>query len=232
MLQMFLRLFTLALAAAGLVWGSSILPISEATDDFRYFESQLLKSETFDPTPLARKVESPAAQAVSDCDPHSQTALLIIEMSLAQTALRAGRVQEFDKRAESMDSRSTRLLSCAPRQSFVWLLKFSLDVMRGRLNERSFNFLAMSYETSPNEAWISIRRAVVALSFVPLASDLLRDKILSEFKGLVRDGFVDVAARSYLSSSAPIRLLLQAQIEQLPLPRQKAFSDVLQKLGS
>jgi hypothetical protein len=224
--------FTLALAAAGLAWGCNILPISEAADDFGYFESQLLQAETFDPGPLALQLTSAAAQVVSDCDTHSQTALLLIEMRLAQAALRAGRVQEFDKHTENLDSRSKRVLSCAPRQSFVWLLRFSFEALHGRLNEQSFNSLAMSYETSPNEAWISIRRIVVALPFILVASEPLRERILSEFKGLVGDGFIDVTVRSYLTSSAPIRLLLQNQIDQLPLTRQKAFSDLLLKLGS
>ena len=224
--------FTLTLAAGGLIWGCSTLPVSEAADDFRYFESKLLQSETFDPAPLARKLASPAAEDVSDCDTHSQNALLLIELSLAQAALRTGAVQEFDRRVETLDSRSRRVLACAPRQSFVWLLKFSLEAMHGRLNEQTFGFLAMSYETSPNEAWISIRRIVIALPFVLVVREQLRDKILVEFGGLVRDGFVDVAVRSYLASAAPIRSLLQTQVEQLPLPRQKDFSDLLQKLGS
>jgi hypothetical protein len=223
---------TFALAAAGLAWGVLILPISEAADDFEHFESQLLRSETFDPGPLARKLASPAAQVVSDCDTHSQTALLLTEMHLTQAALRAGGVDEFDKRAKLLDSRSKRVLGCAPRQSYIWLLRFSLEVMHGRLNQQSFDLLAMSYETSPNEAWISIRRTVVALPLVLIASEPLRDTILSEFKRLIRDDFVDVAASSYLASSEPVRLLLQTQVGQLTRARQKAFSDRLQKLGS
>jgi hypothetical protein len=234
---MFLRLavqgcFTLVLAAAGLVWGFCILPISEASDDFGYFESHLLQSETFNPKTLALKLSSPAAQVVGDCDTHAQTALLLIEMRLAQAALRAGGVEEFDRRTESLASRSSRVLGCAPRQSLIWLVAFSLEVMHGRLNEHTFNLLAMSYETSPNEAWVSIRRISVALPFLLIASPLLRAEILSEFQRLIRDGFLDVAARSYLGASEPIRSLLQTQIEQLDRPRQKAFSDVLQKLGS
>jgi hypothetical protein len=234
---MFLRLaiqgcFTLALGTAGLVWGCCILPISEAADDFGYFESQLLQSETFDPNTLARKLVTPAAQVVNDCDTQSQTALMLIEMRLAQAALRAGDVNEFDKYTQSLESRSKRVLGCAPRQSFIWLLVFSLEVMHGRLNEHTFNLLAMSYETSPNEAWISIRRIVVALPLVLIASQPLRDQILSEFQQLIRDGFVDVAARSYLAASESVRSLLQTQIEQLARPQQKAFSEVLQKLGS
>jgi hypothetical protein len=224
--------FTFALGTAGLVWGGCILPTSEAADDFGYFESQLLQSETFDPNILALKLVTPAAQVVSECDAQSQTALMLIEMRSAQAALHVGDVGGFDKHAHSLESRSKRVLGCAPRQSFIWLLTFSLEVMHGRLNEHTFNLLAMSYETSPNEAWISIRRIVVALPLVLIASQPLREAILSEFQQLNRNGFIDVAARSYLAASEPVRSLLQTQIEQLTRPQQKAFSEVLQKLGS
>ena len=155
-----------------------------------------------------------------------------MEMPLAEAALRSGAADEFDRHIRSLEARSRRILSCTPRESFVWLLVFDLEVLHGLLNEHSFNLLAMSYETSPNEAWISIRRIVVALPLVLLAPEPLRQKILFEFQLLVRNGFLDEAARSYLTSSEPIRSLLQRQIEQLELFRQKAFSAALQRLRS
>src|ERR1035437_1288462 len=97
-----LRGLTIALVGVGLLWGCLTLPRSEAADDFRYLESQLLRSETFNPKVLALKLSSPAAQVLSDCDTHSQTALLLVEMQLAQAALRAGAVGEFDQRARSL----------------------------------------------------------------------------------------------------------------------------------
>lgn len=48
-------------------------------------------------------------------------------------------------------------MSCTPRDSFAWLLAFDFEVLHGRLNQHSFDLLAMSYRTSPNEAWIAIR---------------------------------------------------------------------------
>jgi hypothetical protein len=90
----------------------------------------------------------------------------------------------------------------------------------------------MSYETSPNEAWVSIRRIIVALPLILVAPEPVRNEILFEFQKLVRNGFVYDAARAYLTASQPIRSLLQAQIDQLDLPGQKAFSDALQKLLS
>jgi hypothetical protein len=109
---------------------------------------------------------------------------------------------------------------------------FNMEVLHGLLNEHSFNLLAMSYETSPNEAWLSIRRIIVAMPRLLLAPEPLRQEILADFELLIRNGFVDDAARSYLTASTAIRSLLQTQIEQLDLPRQQAFSAALRKLRS
>jgi hypothetical protein len=155
--------------------------------------------------------------------------MLLMEMSLAGTALRTGSVKEFDQHARSLETRSTGILSCTPRQSFVWLLVFQLEVLRGALNEHSFGLLTMSYETSPNEAWISIRRILVAMPLVLVAPEPSRETIINEFQLLVRYGFVDVAARAYLSAPEPARSLLEVRIQQLDDLKQRAFSQALQK---
>jgi len=155
-----------------------------------------------------------------------------MEMPLAEAALRSGAAGEFDRRIQSLEAGSSRVLSCVPRESFVWLLAFNLEVLHGRLNEQSFNLLAMSYETSPNEAWISVRRIIVAMPLVLIASEPIRHKILFEFQQLIRHGFVDDEARSYITPSGSVRSLIQTQIEQLDPPRQKSFSNALQKIRS
>lgn len=223
------RVLTLAIGCVGVAWGFFILPQSEAADYFRDIESRLLRFETFNRTTLAQTLESQASQSLSACDTHAQRAMLLMEMPLAEAALRSGAASEFDQRIRALETRSRRVLSCTPRESFVWLLVFNLEVLHGVLNEHSFNLLAMSYDTSPNEAWISIRRIIVAMPLVLIAPEPVRQKILFEFQQLIRYGFVDDAARSYLTASGSIRSLLQTQVQQLDLPRQKAFSDALQK---
>lgn len=226
------RTLTLAIGCLALVWGIFALPRSEAADDLRDIESRLLRSEAFSRASLTQTLESQISRDLSPCDTHSQKALLLMEMPLAEAALRSGAAAEFDRHIQSLETRSRRVLGCAPRESFVWLLAFDLEVLHGRLNEQSFDLLAMSYETSPNEAWISIRRIIVAMPLVLVAPEPVRQKILFEFQQLIRNGFVDDAARCYLTASSPIRSLLQAQIEQFDLPRQKNFSDALQKIRS
>jgi hypothetical protein len=214
------------------VWGILALPQSEAADDLHYIEGRLLGFETFNRQTLTETLESPVSQSLSACDTHAQRAMLLIEMPLAETALRSGAAAEFDRHIRSLDMRSRRMLRCAPRDSFTWLLAFELQVLHGRLNERSFDLLAMSYETSPNEAWIAIRRVAVAMPMVLAAAGPVRNELLFDFRQLVRNGFVGDAARSYSSVAQPIRSLLDTEIEQLDLPRRKAFADALQKLRS
>jgi hypothetical protein len=226
------RALTLALGCLGLVWGIFALPRSEATDDFRDIGARLLREERFNRAALARKMETEAARSLSTCDTHSQRAMLLMEMPLAEAALTAGLVRDFDRHVLSLETRSKLILSCAPRDSFVWLVVFTLETLHGHLNERSFDALTMSYETSPNEAWISVRRTGVAVPHLLLAPGPLRLRILSEFQQLIKDGFADGAARSYLAAPQPIQSLLHARVEQLDTAHQKKFSDALQQLGS
>jgi hypothetical protein len=155
--------------------------------------------------------------------------MLLMEVPLAEAALRSGATAEFDQRVQSLEVRSKRILTCTPRDSFVWLLAFNLELLHGR---QAFDLLDMSYDTSPNEAWISMRRVNVAMPLVLVVSDSTRQKILSEFQQLIRFGFATEAARSYLAASLPVQSRLQTQIERLDLGEQKVFSDALQRLRS
>ena len=229
-LAFFGRALILAVGCLGLAWGIFTLPKSEAVDDFRYIEGRLLRLDRFNQTTSTQTLEGSVAQSLSACDTHSQRAMLLMEMPLAEAALRAGFTQEFDRHVRSLEARSKRILNCTPRDSFVWMLVFSLEALHGRLNERSFHALSMSYETSPNEAWISIRRTMIAMPLLLLAPESLRLKIVNEFQLLITNGFADGAARSYLAAPQPIRALLFTHVERLDAAHQKGFSDALQKL--
>ena len=223
------RSLTVAIGCLGLAWGLFALPRSEASDNLWGFEGRLLRSEAFAPKTLRLILESPASQILDACDTHSQRALLLMEMPLTELALQSGATAEFDQRIRSLETRSKRMLGCTPRESFVWLLMFYLETLLGNLNEQSFDLLAMSYETSPNEAWISIRRIIVALPLAEIAPTLLRQRIFDEFQQLVGNGFADDAARSYWTASQPVRSLLLTRVQSIDEPRRKAFAEALQK---
>ncbi len=203
-----------------------------AADDYWVIENRLLQFETFNRTTATRMLETAAAENLSACETHSQRALLLLELLVVDAALRSGAVREYDQHIQALEARTRRILSCTPRESFVWLIAFSLEIEHGIVNEHSFDLLAMSYETSPNEAWIAARRVIIAVPVLLAAPETLRQTILTEFQNLVRHRFVDIPARAYLKAPAPARALLQSRIEQLDPSSQKIFSDTLQKLRS
>ena len=226
------RSLTCLVGCLGLAWGISNVARGETFDAFLGLETRLLKFETVSRTNAITTLNSAAARDLNACDNHAQHALMLLEIPLADAALRSGTVQDFDQRINSLEARAKRTLGCAPRDSLVWLLLFALENEHGLLDEHAFNLLAMSYDTSPNEAWIAVRRIVVAIPVVRFAPDPIQQKILTEFQNLIRRGFFEMPARSYLNASAPTRALLQSQVEELDPGRQKAFSDILQKLRS
>jgi hypothetical protein len=227
--RLVLRCLTTVIGCAGLLWGTLNTPPGEASDDFREIESRLLQFETFNQTTATGALASALAWNVGPCDNHAQRALLLMEIPLADVALRSGAARDYDDHVRSLESRARRALGCTPRESFVWLVLFGLKTGHGILNRHAFDLLAMSYDTSPNEAWIATRRIMLAIPVVLSAPEPMQQRILSEFLDLVKSGFVELPARAFLRASGPTRALLQSRIEQLDASGQRAFSDALQK---
>ena len=227
-----LRLLTLLVGCTGLFWGVSNIARADVSDGFRYAEGRLLQFETFSPAASKAMLKSVSAQDLSPCDNHSQRALMLIEIPLADAALRSGAVQEFDQRIHSLESRARQTLACTPRDSFVWLLLFGMQTEHGILDEHTFDLLAMSYETAPNEAWIAIRRIVVAIPVLRVAPEPVQQKVLSEFETLIRRGFIETTVRAYSDAPIATRQLLQSRVDQLDPRSQKRFFEALHKLRS
>jgi hypothetical protein len=146
--------------------------------------------------------------------------------------LRAGAVDDFDRHANSVEARSKQTLSCAPRQSLIWLVAFSLKILHGQSDKQALDLLEMSYETSPNEAWIGIRRIIAAVPVLALLSQSLQQKVLAEFEQLARSGFVYEAARAYAGAPTSTRPLLLDRIQRLDAREQKLFWDEVEKIQS
>jgi hypothetical protein len=227
-----LRILTIVIGCLGFFWGIANVARGEASEDFRDIEARLLRFEGFSRASTIATLNSETTQALSACDNHAQRALMLMEIPLANAALRSGAVQEFDQRTQSLETRARQALACTPRDSFMWLLLFGMEAEHGILNEHSFDLLAMSYETAPNEAWIALRRIVVAIPVVRLARDPIQQEVLDEFQRLITTGFVEMPARSYLNASPLTRSLLQSRVGRLDSLSREKFSDILQKLRS
>src|SRR5438045_1391844 len=119
-----LQTLAVLVGCAGFAWGIAGLARGAATDEFLSLEAHVLQFETFSAAMTTELLESPAAQHLSACDNHGQRALLLLEIPLAETALRSGAVRDFDRHVQSLEARSRTILACAPRNSLAWLVLF------------------------------------------------------------------------------------------------------------
>jgi hypothetical protein len=227
-----LRSLTAVIGCLGIAWGLSNIVRGEAADDFRDIETRLLQFEGFSRATETRVLASTAAQDINACDSHAQHALLLMEIPLADAALRSGALDPLNRRTRSLEARARQALSCTPRDAFVWLVLFGVQTAHGVLDAHTFDLLAMSYQTAPNEAWIAVRRILLAVPVVRSAPGPMQETILAEFQRLIANGYVDMPARAYRNASEPVRRELQARVDQLETSRQKSFADAVQKLRS
>ena len=221
----------LVVGCAGLAWAGLNAKRGAASDVFRDIETHLLKFETFSPATAAATLDGAAAHKLSACDTHAQRALLLLEIPLAYAALQSGAIQEFDRRSRALEERARQTLGCSPRDSFVWLVLFGLHTGRGQVDESSFDLLRMSYETSPYEAWIAVRRVTAAVPVILSAPETLRERVLAEFQYLVQKRFVEMPVRAYLNAPPAVRALLQTSIDQLGAKEKEAFAAALKRLS-
>ena len=227
-----LQSLTAVVGCLGIAWGVSNIARGEAADDFRDIETRVLQFEGFSQATETRVLASTAAQDVSACDNHAQHALLLMEIPLVDAALRSGALDALNQRTTSLGARAKQALSCTPRDSLVWLVLFGLQTAHGVLDAHTFELLAMSYKTAPNEAWIAVRRILLAVPVIRSAPGPMQETILTEFQNLITNGYVDMPARAYRNASETVRKELQARVEQLDTRRQKSFADAVQKLRS
>jgi len=223
---------TILIGGSGLLWGALNLQRSAIADELHSYAARLLRFEGFAPAAAQRIVDSDAIRNLSDCDTQAQRALVLLEIPLAEAAMRSGATGDFDRHMRSIADRSGRILTCAPRDSLAWLLLFGLEVTQGRIGDHAFELLAASYETSPNEAWVALRRVTVATPVLLSAPEGIRQKILDEFKNLVRHRYVEIPVRAFLAAPASAQKLLQARIEELDTPSQELFARTVQELRS
>jgi len=201
------------------------------SDTFLDLETDLLRFKTFNRSNAVAMLDHASAQDLSACDIDAQRALMLLEIPLADAALRSGAIGEFDQRSRSLELRARLTLGCAPRDSLVWLILFGLEIEHGNLSERTFELLKASYEISPNEAWLSLRRITIAIPVILAAPEPLQQMVFSEFQRLIKDRMTEVPARVLWTARGPVRALLQSRLDELDASTQKLFYETLKGLG-
>jgi hypothetical protein len=195
----FTRILLVLIGGLGLAWA-----VTAAADDaglrrLTELRAAVLAGETFDSlgigaiaAELERSADTPA------CDTRVLEMIVPIRLRLVELAL----VEDNDERARELTARLQRdagkLLSCAPYQSFAWLVLFWSRNLEGDLAPDDFDLLRMSLRTGPHEGWISRRRNQVALAAYDALPADLKQSTVAEFRDLAQTAYLADAAATFV----------------------------------
>jgi hypothetical protein len=171
-----------------------------------------------------RRIESAAF-----CRPVALRSAAVIQLRIVEVS--APQSGQSEARLYSLLRMIRSALSCAPADSFLWLALYSVENTANHFSADDLKYLRMSYELSPNEGWIALRRNPVAFErFRQLPADLAETAI-HEFIQLLLSNFFEPAAAIFTGPAWPERELILAHLTQISSEQRRFFADALQQRG-
>ena len=149
--------------------------------------------------------------------------------------------QEVQSRFQELAGLTKDALRNTPTDGFLWLtLCWVSDRSGAAINDR-WRFLRSSYQMSPNEGWIGLKRNPFVLNhFATLPDDIAEDAV-QELMHLVRSGLHAEVAQIIAGPGLPINKLLLRRLRALGLADRVAlarslsnsdgFEDAAKELG-
>lgn len=226
------RGFTVALGAAGVLWGLWWLPQFQKTAPVEEVASRVIQGQGFR---LERLLElTPELDAIEQearCRTTSLRSSAIIRVRIAEVTAAQPDGAEIDKRYAEARSAVRKALQCNPGDSYLWLILYWLEVTTNGLQPQHFELLRMSYRQGPNEGWIMEKRSQLALAAYRALPADLAELALAEFTKLLQPEYCSSAARIFAGPGWPIRDILLARIAGAPDAWKRMFAQILQSRG-
>lgn len=227
------RAFVFLLGLASITWGGFLLPIFWHEASANSVASELLEGRAFKPQVISAEAEKvDAAEQSLFCDPVILHDAVVLRLNILSDAIAARDQALINSGYNLLYSVDRRALSCAPTDSFAWLILFWLDVSKHGFDRDSSAFLRLSYALAPNEGWIALRRCRLAIvSFTRLPPDLADDAI-DEFVKLVDTGALYPETAAIFASATPaVQSLLVEHLKSVKPIRREIFTRTLQDEG-
>jgi hypothetical protein len=224
------RLLAIALAALALVWGVATLPLFWQARRLEATANLIVLGDRFD----TRELVAESARAKEWGNPPwvaIRRSAAIIRLRLVEDALRTGDRGSLDLRLQELKRSAVDVLEQDPADAFFWLIYYWCNVTMDGFAPPQLRFLQASYDFGPNEGWIAIRRNRLALAVYSQLSPVMKERVVSEFVGMVSSGLIVDAAANLVGPGAPIRSDLLQRLAVVPIAQRESFARYLYEIG-
>jgi hypothetical protein len=213
-----------------LAWSFLSFPVFWRTAGAGRAATEIIAGRSFAPELIA--AELPALETKTPwglCWPAAKRANAILRLYLYEASFRAGQVNKIDERLQALEHQLKDTLRCAPSDSYLWLVLFSIENARVGFDSRHLEYLRASYVLGPNEGWISLKRSPVALAMLSVLDEDLSQKALAEFEAMVANGLYAESAAILANANPAVHERVLAGLSAVPLEARRRFADELKE---
>lgn len=212
-------------------WGVVVLPIFWKQSSAEHIAKRIIAGDQFKPATLSQQLAAlVASEKPTFCRPVALQSAAIIQLRITETAL--GGIAKDDGQLRLLDDAIRNSLSCAPADSFLWLILFALKNAEHGYKRENFKYLRMSYSLGPNEGWILEKRNPVALAELALLPADLSAKAINEFMRLLTDDRLwRRAVNIFCATTERPRDVILTKMATLPLGLRKSFARAVYDCG-
>ena len=215
----------------GIWWGVAVLPVFWHQNSAERVAQRVIAGDSFKPEVLSEQTAALArSEKVDFCRPAALQSAAIIQLRIAERA--SGGSLKNTGQLNLLDSAVRRSLSCAPADSFLWLILFATQNAKEGYKPENLKFLRMSYALGPNEGWIIERRTPFVIGGLELLPADMAAKATDEFIRLLNEGrFYRRAVDIFCKTTAPRRDAILPKTATLSLALRKSFARSIYDCG-
>lgn len=222
-----IRLSMIVGGLAAMIWAVNVIPVFWHQNIVINVANAIRSGEGYKPDILEAIEARIGADAAVMKRPSMMGKLGFIKLRVAENSFRTGDPTVIDRRLNALAETIDRILITTPGDSFFWFARFWLDSARNGLRPAYLQYLRMSYDLAPNEAWIALRRNRFALNIFPVLPGDLAERSTEEFVKFVRWGLVNQAADLAAGPGRSIRPLLYDKLRDLKIEQRRQFARVV-----
>jgi hypothetical protein len=228
--QIAVRISLVSLGIVAVAWGTQAMAVFARQAPIERVAARVIDGEPFKSEVLANLVPRlEAAERAGRCRPAALHSAAIIRTRIAEQALTDS--QDIDASLTSLRDSIHRSLACTPADPFLWFVLYWVESNRNGFQADYLNYLRLSYQLGPNEAWIALKRNRYVLAVFPrLPPDLARMAI-AEFAKLLDTGLYAETVAIFTGPGWRERDILLPRLKDVAEHNRQAFAKALYKLG-
>jgi hypothetical protein len=218
------------LGCAAVTWAWTVLPAFRAAVPIRDVTEGIIADQRFKPGVLDDVQAQLAARPRAALElPMLARAQALVRLRTAEQAMDRQGPEASDRAMDAAEAAVKATLAINPRDSFLWLMLYSLTTTRGGFDPANLALLDRSYATGPHDGWIALRRNRLALAAFAMLSEATQMRVVDEFAEIVDADFLGDAELNLTTVGWAQRDRLAAGLGRVDMTSREAFARMLSK---